>query len=231
MSDSSPILAPHYGLNTTPEGITYLVQSNREDMTFVGLPPRRAFRVKLTKAGVCPHNVPEKVHRLNADSWKTFLKYLSDDLVKDMLPIPKETYSPIPIYQDIDGSLTSHVMNLSRMVSPTTPLVITADSVTLPMVLSQLKVTNIAPLVIKDLRTSHQNLIDHLAQQAPFLPRKLILIALDDHLVVRNPLKRFNTNLSEETDREIFQLPMESIGLQVLQKHVREEPIYDSSPR
>lgn len=227
MSDS--LLAPCYGLNTTPEGITYLVQGHREDVTFVGLPPKKVFRVKLSSAGPCPHNMPEKITRLDQGVWDTFSKYIGDNLVKDMLPIPKESYSSIPFYQDVDGSLTTHVMNLARMVSPTTPLVIAASTLTLQKVINQLKVTNVAPLVIKDLKTNHQNLIDQLAQQAPFLPRKLILIAHDDHLVVRKPLERRTTNLSELTDNDIFQLPMELIGIHLLQKHVRSEQIYDSN--
>lgn len=220
-------LVSHYGLHYTQDGVAYLVQGREgNSANFISLPVRSPFRISSnSKWGrkACPHIINPVAPRPDRVHWETFLKIFDDELVQEMLPIPKDRQALVPYLSDPNKTLGLDLVNLSRLSSPIYPLVV---SVTTPLyqIMSDLEVTNVAPLVLTGIEPAHQEMITKLALDSRFLPRKLILVG-DPYIVVRPPLKRIQTFIQTLSEESLMLLPMETIGSNILKKFARGEKL------
>lgn len=61
---------------------------------------------------------------------------------------------------------------------------------------------------------------------APYVPRPVIITGSPD-VVVREPLRRIDTQLFEFPDQDLANLPLELIGALILRRYARKEPLFD----
>lgn len=213
----------HYGLHTTQDGIAYLHQG-RKASNFISMRQLSPYEVTTKRNRLCPHlinpasTVPDRAH------WELFLRMFHDPLVQAMLPIPKDRTSLVPFITDPNGELTMDLVMLSRMGSPIYPVVIPIGKLSKQVILEELTLTNVLPLILTGIQTSDQRLINELAAESRTLPRKLIL-AGDDHMVIRPPLERIMTQLWDFDRVQLQSLNMETIGAAVLRRYARNERI------
>ncbi len=213
----------HYGLHTTPEGVAYLHQG-RKASNFISMKQLSPYEVVTKRSRLCPHlinpasTVPDRAH------WELFLRMFDDPLVQAMLPIPKSRNALIPYLSDPQGELVMDFVMLSRMGGPVYPVVLPIGKLPKNTILEELTLTNVLPLVLTNVQTSDQSLVNDLALESRTLPRKLIFSG-DDHLVIRNPLVRVSTSLWDLDRVELQSLNMETIGAAVLRRHARGERI------
>lgn len=213
-----------YGLHATEDGVNYLHQGAFA-ANFIGLkkPSPHVVRLRVRKA--CPHMInvlsprPDRVH------WESFLKIMNDELVQEMLPLPKKPHGLVPFLGDEFGRLSKVLISLSRMCSPNYSVISTMSSTQwYERTLSDLSITNVAPLIINGCGTRHQDKIIQLAGDSLHLPRKLILVGHPD-MICRAPLRRITTELTTAIEDELMLLPLEAIGANILKKYARNEPL------
>lgn len=213
----------HYGLHTSPEGVSYLHQG-RGAANFIGLAAKTPFSVDPHKNLPCPHlinvaaPVPDRTH------WEYFLKVADDQLIQELLPVPKDRHSLVPFVAEGNGDLSMILVTLSRMSSPIYRVVLPITQVTKRQVIEQLGITNVCPLILTGIEHQHQSLMVELATESRFLPRKLILVG-DPHMVICSPMYRTITLLRDLDRLDLASLNWEIIGSQILRRYSRGEPI------
>lgn len=213
----------HYGLHATQEGVVYLHQG-RKASNFISMKQQSPYNVLTKRNRLCPHlinpasTVPDKNH------WELFLRIYDDELVQAMLPIPKSRGSCVPFLSVHNNEMLMELVMLSRLGSPIFPVVMPVRKLPKSTILEELSLTNVLPLVLTDVQTADQTLINELAVESRTLPRKLIL-AGDPMLVIRQPLIRIATDINFMDCVQLQSLNMETIGAAVIRRHARGERI------
>lgn len=222
MSEELTIVT-HYGLHTSPDGIAYLHQGRKAN-NFLSMKQPSPFTVRTKKSKPCPHlinpasTIPDRAH------WSLFLRMMDDDLVREMLPIPKERNALVPFLADPNGELMMDLVMLSRLGSPILPVVVPFRKMTPRFFMEELSITNALPLVLTSITTADQADMEELARESRSTPRKLILVG-SPNMVIRTPMKRITTDLWNFDKLEMQSLNMENIGAAVIRRHARGEKI------
>lgn len=213
----------HYGVHTTPDGVVYLHQG-RKASNFISMKQPSPYKVTTRRGRICPHlinpasTVPDRAH------WELFTKVFQDPMVQAMLPVPKQRGSLTPYINDPNGELTMDLVMLSRLGSPIFPVVVPFHKMSNTLILEELSLTNVLPLVLTHCQTADQSRIEDLMKDAPFQPRRLVLSG-SEHLVIRQPMVRIQTNLWHMDRVELQSLNMETIGAALLRRYARGEQL------
>ena len=84
----------HYGIHWDDNGVAWLLQG-RGSTNAIGLKERPPFKVQLpTKDRHCNHQVPTAAPVPNDYHWEFFTQLLDDELVRAMMPVPKDAGGP-----------------------------------------------------------------------------------------------------------------------------------------
>jgi hypothetical protein len=79
-------------------------------------------------------------------------------------------------------------------------------------------------LVLTHIKTQHQSMLEHVVSIARGAPRRLILSG-EENMVIRDPMFRLKTNLSNFDQTLLYSLPMENLGAVSLRRWARGEVI------
>lgn len=221
---SETIAINRYGLHEHL-GVMYLHQHSGIGHNFLGLPRESPFELVYAtpRPPMCPHNFNVSVGNPDRIHWQKFCRYAQDPFFRAFLPLPKQHGDPIPYLDDEIGVWMSLAVLFSRLASPTASLVVNMEHQKPVRILPMLSTTNVAPLILCGIENRHQNALEEIVGQAPFLPRKLILIGKPS-LVVRSPMKRITSNMDQIDPHILMPLPLESLGTVALKRYARGEP-------
>lgn len=220
----------HYGLHRDPGigHLWYLHQGNNgRGYNFAGLARESPFKVIPANRRVqCPHFINTNVAKPEQSQWDMFVQLYKDDLVRQCLPLPKESmFEKTAFLSDENGDLTMALLLLSKLASPLYPVVKEIDRLRLQQIEMELTSTNCCPLILTGVKTEHQRLIEDIAVLTLKYPRRVILSG-DPRMIIRDQLQRIETHVHQmfETN-ELFTLPMESLGAVALRRFCRGEAI------
>jgi hypothetical protein len=215
----------HYGLHSD-DGVWYLHQGRKQASNFISLNRPSPFEVlnDQGKKQACPHLVNSSVPMPDKVQWEFFLELFEDPLLPYFLPIPRTTTESIPYVVDPNNELIMSLLALSRLSSPIYPVVHQIQHLNVPRIQSELRLTNIAPFVITNIKTENQYLIEEISNEARRCPRRLILVG-DPMLVIRQPLMKVQTFIQDFPESKLHSAPMESLGAVALRRWARGEQI------
>lgn len=216
------LVIPCYGVHWAPSGLAFL-QQGRGGTNAFGYRERSPFVVKLpSRKRHCNHQIPLATPVPNDYHWDYFLRVSTDPVVRTMLPIPK--IEPGGAYiEDNDGSLTLHLIALSRMSSPIYSAVVPMWQVTRQGMMDELVQTNVQPFVITGCEPKHSSLIQELAAASLYNPRMLVFVGRSDVVLSQNIRRIKPTILKQLPIEEFSGLPWEAIGATVCRKYMRDE--------
>lgn len=216
-------IVSHYGLHMGDTGVAYLHQGRSLAMNFIGLAKASPFEVMNVgeKKLACPHLINGSAPNPDRVQWDLFCHLYRDPLVPYFLPIPRKMTDAIPFVNTVPLSLLTL---LSRLSSPIYPVVHQVGNVSMGKVLSELKLTNVSPYVITNLKTEDQSFIEEVAQEARRSPRTLILCG-DPMMIITFPMLRVSTNIDAYPEDTLQIAPMESLGAVALRRFARGEQI------
>lgn len=209
----------NYGVHETDEGVQYLHQGSTRSANFIGLSAMSPFEVTTQKA--CPHMINSSTPMPDREHWKGFMELYKDPLLKQFLPLPRTNHDFVPFVVDADEML---LFLLSKMASPVYPLVHQFQKYSMKRFESDMGLTNIAPLVLTNLKHEHQEQMEYMAKLAKRSVRKLILSG-EQHMVITEPMKRVTTWLMDVPTEKLYSLPMENLGAVALRRWARGEQI------
>lgn len=208
-----------YGLHMDG-AVTWLVQG-RGGQNFVGLRGNCPFRVS---GGMCNHLIPAAAPIPDRIHWENWLKVSLDPLVQAMLPLPREPLERAVFVEDPHDQIGLYVTSLTRLSSPINGLVKPAWMVKVKELEKEMQLSNIQPLVIVQVTSRQQVVVDAINRMVPYFPRPVVLIGGND-VVVRPPIKRIETRVKDFDLQEIMTLPLENIGATLIRRHARREDI------
>lgn len=227
MSDESNTVVTCFGLHETSEGVKFLHQGNKKSYNFIGLRQPSPFKVEIkagAKRSACPHLInanspmPDRVH------WDLFLKIYSDEFARKFLPIPRHRSELVPFLPDPNNDKHMLLLLLSKFSSPIYPVIKRFDSISIQYLEEDLNISNLTPLVLTDIETKDQLMMEQAAHIARRSPRRLILVG-DPRMVIRDPIARYVTYVDGLDQDELFSLPMEHLGAVALRRYCRGEAI------
>lgn len=213
----------YYGFHTTPQGVVYLHQG-RAAANFIGLKQSSPFQTEMLKKTVCPHLITVHASTPDRKHWRDFQRLFNDPLVQALLPLPKEHGTVIPFVVNENHQLDLTLVLLSKMCSPVFQLVKHITTYSKREILRELAITNCAPLVLYGIQPKDQELMYELASEARSLPRRLVF-AGESTVVIRTPLVRIQTALTEFEPMFLASLPMESFGALLSRRFARGEQL------
>lgn len=219
-------IVTHYGLHADDTGVWYLHQGRKQAGNFISLNRPSPFEV-VNEGGrrvACPHLINSSAPMPDKVQWELFLEMYQDPLLKFFLPTPRVVTEPIAFVGDLNNELVMTLVLLSRLSSPIYPVVHQLKNLTFDRIQAELRVTNLAPLVITGLQTKDQYEMERIVTEARRLPRRLILSG-DPMLVIRPPVERVQTYLSDFNEVKLHTAPMESLGAVALRRFARGEAI------
>ena len=220
------IIVNHYGLHADSTGVWYLHQGRRQAGNFISLSRPSPFEV-MNEGGkkvACPHLINSSAPMPDKVQWEQFLEMYEDPLMKYFLPIPREITDPIPYLVDANHDLTMPLVLLSRLSSPIYPVVHQLRTLSFSRIQAELRITNVCPFVITGIQTSDQYTVEQIANEARRLPRRLILVG-DPMVVVRTPMERVTTYVTDFEEVRLHTAPMENLGAVAMRRFARGEPI------
>lgn len=224
MSDQPSIPVSHYGLHKDEDGIDYLHQGSKNAANFIGLKKPSPFYVQKEKNKLCPHTFNPMAPQPDRVPWNTFTRLMADNLVDEMLPIPKRQFQLVPYFNDPQNDLPMILTLLSKLSSPIFGVVHPLKRMNERTILDLLDSTNVTPLVLTGVRTEDQMMINSLCKEARLKPRKLILTGASE-VVVREPMQRMATDVRLFDTQDLALLPMEQLGVAVMRRYVRGEKL------
>lgn len=213
----------YYGLHKTPEGVYYLHQG-RNAQNLIGLKAPSPFEFTGQKRVACPHLIHTGLPTPDRNQWRLFSRFLDDPLVKELLPLPKERTDLVPYLPDINNELSLLLVALSRLSGPVFPVVKAINQRTPAQLIKDMEITNVAPLILTNVRTSDQSLMYELATEARMRPRK-VLFTGDPAVVIHTPMKRIETTMWDVDLAMVSGWPMESFGGLLIKRFCRGEPL------
>lgn len=213
------ISVENYGLHRDG-GVVWLVQG-RKGNNFVGLKGQCPFQVS---GGMCNHMVspaapvPDRIH------WESWMKLFPDPLVQAMLPIPHEQGQNVFYVNDPYDDLSLHLATLTRLSSPIKQVIKPTWTLKAKQLETELKASNIQPLVLVQTTTKSQALVDTIGKLAMFAPRTVVIVGQPD-VVVRPPIQRIETNIRQFDLADLMTLPLENLGATMIRRHARNEQL------
>ena len=227
MPAAAEYIVNHYGLHKGNDSIWYLVQDEPLSQNYVGLPDRPTFEVRSVIKRHCPHSTPYKPEEVSKKDWIIFMALWHDPLVQAMSPLPKdEGVTKAPYFYDATGEIAEAARLLARLSNPKGSLTAAVNPARETLHIGYLSCTNIAPLVLTEVRTWHQKIISNIAAQSVHLPRRLVFIGYDEYMLMETGLERGKTKLPSLLPlEELAALPLEAIGATLLRKFARSEKL------
>lgn len=217
------MIVPYYGIHWDEKGVAFLMQG-RGGTNALGLKEKAPFKVQLpNRQKHCNHQIPLAAPVPNDRHWDLFTQLLDDELVRAMLPIPKQE-GGVFFVEDDDDNLAQVLVMLSKLSSPIYNVVMPAWMIRKENVIQELQATNVQPFVITQLEAKNSTLLSDLSKAAVYAPRKLICSGKSD-VVVPQQVKRIKTELnSGKFDLlDLMALPWENLGATVIRKWMRNE--------
>jgi len=223
MTVETQIEVPYFGVHWTETGVAYLHQG-RGAVNFLSLRAPSPYRVRPNGVKTCNHMFPVSAAVPDARHWELFRRYAQDPLVRAMLPIPKEQYTPgLYFIEDAGNELLRPLYTLSRLSSPIEPIVQAAWTLVNPARLPiELGRTNVQPLVITQMTVRQHGLLEDL-KDISYNSRRNLIMTGSPHLIVTQPIEKITTQLGVEDFDTLSQMPLESLGMMVLKRHMRRE--------
>lgn len=222
MSDQPEIPVAYYGLHKDQDGIDYLHQGPKNAANFLGLKKASPFYVQKEKNKMCPHVFNPMAPQPDRIPWNNFVRLMADNLVKEMLPIPKAQFQLVPYFNDPQNDLPMVLTLLSKLSSPIFSVVHPLKNLREKEILELLESTNVTPLVLTGVRTEDQMRINSLCKEARLKPRHLILTGASE-VVIREPMQRLTTDVRMFDTQDLALLPMEQLGVAVMRRYARGE--------
>lgn len=216
---------PTFGLHVL-DGKAFLFQdSTPNGFSFSGKAQDSGFNSQAI-SGRCPHgmNLYLRSRSVPKKLMKTFEKIQHDPLVKAMLPLPAKCKGGEMCYQ-LDASTlpmsTLWLTTLQKLSSPLYTQVSSIDKINENHFVGCLKQTNLYPLVITNVDVNrHLHKMNDLIAEADKHSR-LVIFVCENGLAPNLPeIKTQITSLV--TLNELVLLPLEHIGVRVLDKYVGE---------
>lgn len=215
---SEPTRVSHYGVHEGDHGIKFLVQPG-EVKNFIGWEDAQPFTGLGSKK--CPHAIDTYQGKVSKETWAKFAPLLKDSLVEDLLPLPK--VGKIPAYFVTSRKVQDAIDLLAQLSSPSTSPVVDISTTTAVKVIAQLKLTNITPLVLTHIEGRYHSVVSHILAEAPYSPRKLVLVYTDDYMIFPASVVKRETDL--ESGLDFSEAEMRALGLEVIRKYCRGESI------
>jgi hypothetical protein len=174
------ITLDRYGLHWMEGDIALLVQPTGVSHV-LGIQMDFPVEVKKLRRGItCPHNI----HLDDAED----LPLPDDELVRAMLPVPKQPNDPVLF---IDDSHAAYVRNLLHLSSSGPSSAVSLWSLKPEVADVMLRVTNVAPLVVVGFSYDTQIRYGQIIEMAHYAERQLILVG-PKSAVLRPEVKRIN---------------------------------------
>lgn len=209
----------HYGIHK--EGsVTWLVQG-RGGNNFAGLKAQCPFQVT---GGMCNHMVPAAAPVPDRLHWESWMQIFHDPLVQAMLPIPKPPGQTVFYVDDPYDDLGMYLHILSRLSSPIKQIIKPAWTVKARTLETELKTSNIQPLVIVQTDQKHQSLVDTVGKLSLYVPRPVIFTGKPE-VVVSQPIQRIRTRIRDFDKNDLTILPLESLGATLIRRLARNEAL------
>jgi len=209
-----------YGVHRTPEGVVYLHQG-KKSANFIALAVGSPFEVE--KKSYCPHLINVGAPMADREQWKQFMDMFADPITRLFLPIPKERFEPVPFLTRPSELL---LLALSRLSSPTQPIVQRFDARRKKWFVDEMQLTNVAPLVLTGVEHADQPDMEVFVSIARSSPRRLILGGAEKMIVTAPEMVRMQPcELQTINNFTLHSLPMETLGAVALRRWARGEQI------
>jgi hypothetical protein len=155
-----------------------------------------------------------------------FLNIAQCPVVEYCLPIPRPMGDRIVYIEGGPEDLALRMTALSRLSSPIRPSAFPAWMVKIKDLPRLVGTSNVQPLIITGLRSSHQSIVSALADLTPTAPASIVLQG-DESVVLPKGVKRMTPPCETMmTLEEMMVLPFENIGAFTLRRFARGEPIF-----
>lgn len=221
--EEEEVFVPCFGVHDYA-GNAYLHQG-RGSTNFVGLNRRSPYTVHNPyNMKFCNHLIPTAAPLPDRVHWEQFQKILHDPLVVAMYPIPKQIGEGCYFVEDPGDALGLYLVLLSRMSSPIHSVVKPIWTLTPTRMKIEMSATNVQPLVLTGATRRNQELVDNAAQLSAYSPR-VVVVTGNSEIVATPPMKRIKTKVQEFPVMDLAQLPMENIGVTLLRRWCRREPL------
>jgi hypothetical protein len=205
----------HYGVHWAPGGIAFLEQGGA-GQNAAGVDVESPFYVHPFKRfSVSPHLINLADSKLTQEEWMKVEPILTDPLLDVMSPVPRRIEDRCFFFADAERKLIPLLMILSRMSSPTLPLIMPIWTQSF-----DLHLTNVAPMVITDTDTSRSKLLNNVVSHARSGYRTVVITG-DPNSVLNPDFQRKKTDLFDIPISELRELPWERIGAFLLRRYMR----------
>lgn len=209
----------HYGLHWTEGKVAFLEQGSA-GQNALGLSTRSPFVVK--NRIPCNHQIPINVPDPSPVHIQTFKALLTrDDLIKTMLPIPREPGDRAFFVGEDNPDLDLALLALQRLSSPINTIIYPFWSLSMERLQRLLGETNVQPLVLVSAGPSYSNSMRKASKMTYFNPRTLIVVA-DHYTPLPKGFKPIRTEVHHHL-RDLVSLPLETLGGWVLRSFMRGE--------
>jgi len=216
-----------YGIHWTDDNVAFLEQG-RNGINALGLKRRSPFNVILkNRRRHCNHQVNLATPIPDDRHWNFFQEIARDDLVNFMIPVPKRDGGIYVIEQD--DQVVELISTLTRLSAPIHMPVLARWTINDPKdIVDEMGSTNLQPLVITDVEAKDSEMMADLCRGAIYTPRKLFIVA-EKRFITPPQATRLDTMFRDpaKLDMNTFsKLPWESIGAQIVKKHMRGDRIF-----
>lgn len=140
-----------------------------------------------------------------------------DPLVKAMSPVPKHLSDKVSFVVFDDYQIL--IATLARMSSPVSLPIAPFWSMRPDKIIRELQSTNVQPLVLTGVQTTHRGPLDLVLQAAPFLPRRLVLQG-ERGVILRPEAVKITTTIATTNVSDFIALPWEAYGSHLLRHHM-----------
>jgi hypothetical protein len=232
-----PTKVSYFGIHWSEAGIAFLEQEKAQKTlrqrpepsgsNALGLAVKSSFFVEPPKRQMrCPHLIPLAVTNPDVRHLEAFYELADDPLVQVLLPVPKDDAGSFYLNQSDfpDEKLSLYLTLLCQMSSPVTSLVTPIWALTLPQIMDELNLTNVAPLVLTGVTSAHTELVNKVGQVVAHAPRTLLLVGASD--VALPPIfTRVRSKLAGRPLEQLMLLPWSVLGAVCVRRYMRNEAI------
>lgn len=205
----------HYGVHWAPGGIAFLEQGGA-GQNAVGVDIESPFFVHPFKRfSVSPHMINLADGKLSQEELSRIEPILNDPLLDVMSPVPRRVEDRCFFFADADRRLVPIMMILSRMSSPTLPIIMPIWTQSF-----DLHLTNVAPMVITDTDWSRSKLLNNVVSHARSGYRTVVITG-DPNSVLNRDFQKKKSDLTDIPIEELRELPWERVGAYLLRRYMR----------
>lgn len=171
----------------------------------------------------CGHSISLELPPPSPTDWGKFRSIWRDPLIQAMLPVPQLGSRGFFLVDESD-QLSTRLVALARLTSPTTQVVQPIWMTTSGDFKRAIRQTNIQPLVMTQVSVRDQRRVSHMARGAVYHPRTLILTGGVD-VLAPSPLRRISSDLLSLSAEDLNAMPLERIGAEIIRRQLRREEL------